>query len=94
MEYLALTDQEFAVAKADLLRSEILAKRIRARVFGTMEGSVEARKNAAEGDAAVLAADDALIAATLTFESLKARRARAEIVIDVWRSIEASRRKS
>ena len=48
---------------------------------------------AAEGHPDVILADDALVAATLAFERLKAQRSRAEIVIDVWRSLEASRRK-
>lgn len=93
MEFLAETDEAYALAKADLLRSEILAKRIRARCFAGGSGSVEARKADAEGDAAVIAGDDALIAATVTFETLKARRSRAEILIDVYRTLEASRRK-
>jgi hypothetical protein len=94
MEYLAETDLPYAEAKTDLLRCEILCKRVRARVFVSCEGSVEARKAIAEAAQPVLDADDALIAATLAFESLKARRSRAEIVIEVWRSVEASRRKT
>lgn len=94
MNYLAETDLPFAKAKTDLLRCEILAKRIRARMYMTGEGSVEARKAAAEGSAEVIEADDQLIAATLMFEQLKARRSRAEIVVDVFRTLEASRRRS
>jgi len=60
----------------------------------TSEGSVEARKAGAEIHADVTAADDELIRATVEFEALRAKRQRAEIVIDVWRSLEASRRKS
>lgn len=95
MEFLAETDLPFAEAKTELMQSEILCKRVRARVFmaqGT--GSVEARKANAEGHPDVHAADDSYVSATLTFEALKARRSRAEIVIDVWRSINASQRKS
>ena len=94
MEYLAETDEEFALAKAELLRSEILAKRVRARLFVSGEGSVEMRKAVAEGHVDVIATDDALIKATLQLEALKARRSRAEIVVDVFRTLEASRRKS
>jgi hypothetical protein len=94
MEFLAETDDAFAQAKTDLLHSEILGKRCRSRLFVSGEGSVEARKAAAEGHQDTIQADDALVAATLTFEALKARRSRAEIVIDVWRTLEASRRKS
>ena len=94
MEFLAETDEKYALAKADLLRTEILAKRVRAKLFGLGDGSVEARKAAAESHSEVIAVDDALVEATVAFESLKARRSRAEIVIDVWRSINASQRKT
>lgn len=94
MTFLAESDDSYAIAKADMLRGEILAKRARARVFVTGEGSVEARKAAAEIHGDVTTADEELIRATLEFEGLRAKRQRAEIVIDVWRSLEASRRKS
>lgn len=94
MLFLAETDDAFAAAKTDVLRCEILSKRSRARVFVTETGSVEMRKAAAEGHSDVISADDALVAATLEYEGLKARRSRAEIVIDVFRTLEASRRKS
>ena len=93
MLFLAGSDEEYAQAKADLLLAEIMAKRVRSRLFGAGEGSVEARKAAAEAHTDVIGADDALVAATLAFEALKARRSRAEILIDVWRSVEASRRR-
>lgn len=93
MNFLAETDETYAEAKTSLLRTEILCKRVRAREFVAGEGSVEQRKALAEGQPAVGAADDDLIAATLEFEKLRARRQRAEILIDVWRSIEASRRR-
>lgn len=95
MEYLATSDQTYAEAKAALLNAEIMVKRVRARVFVTASGgSVEARKAAAEVSREAIEADDALIDATLVFEGLKAKRSRAEIVIDIWRSLEASRRKA
>jgi hypothetical protein len=96
MAFLAETDDQYAEAKTALLRCDILCKRTRSRVFVTAEGNggVEARKAYAEAHPDVIGADDALVAATLDFESLKARRSRAEIVIDVWRSVEASRRKA
>lgn len=92
MLFLAGSDEEYAQAKADLLLAEIMAKRVRSRLFGAGEGSVEARKAAAEAHGEAMAADDALVAATLTFETLKARRQRAELVIEGARTLEASRR--
>lgn len=94
MEFLAGTDLPFAEAKTQVLRSEILVKRVRARVMINEEGAMELRKAKAEAHPQAAEADDGLIEATLAFEALKARRSRAEIVIDVWRSLNASQRKS
>ena len=94
MQWLAESDDSYAIAKTDVLRAEILAKRARARVFATGEGGVEARKNAAEVHTDVIAADDELLRATLEHETLRAKRQRAELLIDVWRSCEASRRRA
>jgi hypothetical protein len=94
LEFLADSDIPFAEAKTSVLRAEILAKRTRARVYVGEEGAVELRKAKVEGFPEVIHADDEFCKATLEFETLKARRSRAEIVIEVWRSIEASRRKT
>jgi hypothetical protein len=94
MLYLAQTDAEYAAEKAELLKCEILCKRVRARIYVTVDGAVEQRKAQAETHPEVIAADDALVTTTQKFETLKARRQRAEIVIEVWRSLEASRRKA
>jgi hypothetical protein len=94
MQFLSESDISYAEAKTHLMQTEILCKRIRSRVFVTETGSVEARKAAADVNKDVIDADDGYIEATLEYETIKARRSRAEIVIDVWRSIEASRRKA
>jgi hypothetical protein len=96
MSFLAESDQDYAVAKTDVLRAEILAKRARARIFATTlgAGSVEAKKASTETSPDVIAADDELIRATLEYESLRAKRQRAELLIDVWRSVAAGQRKS
>jgi predicted transcriptional regulator len=94
MEFLAETDDHYAKIKALMLRCEIICKRVRARIYLTAEGSVESRKAAAEVHDEAIGADDTYIGALTEFESLKAKRSRAEIVIDVWRSLEASRRKA
>jgi hypothetical protein len=94
MDFLAESDESYAEAKTDMLRCEIVAKRSRARIFMTGDGSVEARKAAAEGHPEVIDSDDSLIDATLVYERLRAKRQRAELVIDVFRTLEASRRKS
>ena len=92
--YLSLTDDKYAHAKAGLERSEILRKRVRARIFLGASGTVAERQAIAEGSAESAEAADAYLEALGAAESLKARRQRAEIVIDVWRSLNASKRKS
>ena len=94
MTFLAETDDAYAEAKTTLLRREILCKRARARVFLAGSGSVDARRAEAEGHQEVITADEDLCEATLAFESLKAKRMRAEIVIQVFRTLEASRRQT
>ena len=93
MEYLAETDREFALEKAELARSEIARKKVRARVFLTSEGSVAVRQAKAEVHEDVGEADDRYIKTIELYEVVKARRERAELVIEVWRSLNANRRK-
>ena len=93
MTYLAQTDAEYAQEKSELEKAEILRKRIRARVFLMTDGTVEQRKAKAEIDPEVCSADDQYIFTIKAYETLKARRQRAELVIDVFRTLEASRRK-
>jgi hypothetical protein len=94
MRYLAETDLPYAEAKAALESSEILRKRVRARVFLTEDGTVAERQAEAETHHDTEAADDQYVNAIKAFEELKARRQRAELLIDVWRSLEATRRKA
>jgi len=93
MTYLAETDKDYALEKADLERSEIVRKRTRARIFLTETGTVAERQAKAEIHSDVETADDRYVKCIEIFEVLKARRERAEIVIDVWRSLNAARRK-
>lgn len=94
LEYRATTDDIYAEMKANVLRFEILAKRVRARVFVTEEGSVDLRKAKAEGHGDVIDADECLCKAVTEFERLKASRETADILIDAFRTVEASRRKT
>ena len=93
MTYLAETDKDYALEKAELERSEIGRKRARATVFLTVDGTVAERQAKAEIHETVTQSDDRYIECVKIFETLKARRERAEIVIDVWRSLNAARRK-
>jgi len=94
LDYRATTDDEYADRKTDVLRLEILCKRVRARAFLEQTGSVESRKAAAEGHSDVIKADMEYVEATAAFERLKASRETADILIDAFRTVEASRRKT
>jgi hypothetical protein len=93
LDYRATTDDQYADLKAHVLRCEIVCKRVRARVFVGEEGSVDARKAKAEGHGDVIGADEAYVEAVVMFERLKASRETADILIDAFRTVEASRRK-
>lgn len=94
LDYRASTDDEYAERKTQVLRLEILCKRTRARAFLLQEGSVESRKAAAESYTDVIKADEDYVSAVMEFERLKASRETADILIDAFRTVEASRRKS
>lgn len=94
LHFLAQTDEKFGAAKTDMERAEILRKRIRARVFLTSTGTVAERNCKAEDSEEAMAADREYDKALLVYETLRAQRQTAEIVIDTWRSIEASRRRA
>lgn len=93
LDFRASTDDEYAAKKTAVLRCEIFCKRVRARVFIGEDGSIDVRKSKAEGHKDVMAADELYVQATLEFEALKASRETADILIDAFRTVEASRRK-
>lgn len=94
MQFLAVTDEDFATAKTEMLRAKLLIKRAEAREFLLAKG------NNAEREAQTVVSDDVgdaenkYIEWVKLYENLLAKRQRAEIVIDVFRTLEASRRKS
>jgi uncharacterized membrane protein YkoI len=92
MLFLAEHDEPYAISVADLESCDIRRKRVRARVFLESEGTVAERNAEAETHCDTEAADDAYASALLRKETLKAKRQRAELVIDLWRTLEASRR--
>ena len=94
MQFLAECDEPYAQEKMELEKATILAKRVRARAFLVADGSVEQRKATAEVAGDTIAADEAYCASVKAYETLKAQRQRAELVIDIWRTLEASRRKA
>ena len=93
MTWLARTDGEFAMLKGELESAELMAKKVRARLFISADGNNEERKAEAESADETQAADDAYISAKVKFETLKAKRERGEMWFEMWRSLESSRRR-
>lgn len=94
MQYLATTDTEFAEWRGAVLRTEYLADVAESLAYKALgsEGSVEDRKKAAKASEQVQKAMDEHIKAVVAFETLKARRQREVLVVELWRSTNANRR--
>lgn len=92
LTYLSQTDEQSAKLKADVARREYACDLTRRRVFLLATGGVEERKAFAEVHEDVQRAESERADAILAYEKIKARRTTEALVVDVWRSIEASRR--
>jgi len=92
LEYLADTDERVAHLHADCLRAEYLADVAESLAYKMAEGTVEDRKREAKATQAVKDAKDKYFAAVVAYEAMRAKRKRAELTVDVWRSINANRR--
>jgi hypothetical protein len=90
--YLAETDEPMAEAKGEILRLENLIKRVNYRLFLSASGSVEARKAEAGKSEETARLEEELVAATVKYEGMRAKRDTERAVIEVWRSLESSRR--
>ena len=90
---LADTDLDVAEAKGEVMRCETLLKRVNYRLFLSASGSVEARKAEAGSSSETANLEEELVRAIVRYEELRARRDTASNVIEVWRSLESSRRK-
>ncbi len=91
---IAQTDLEVAEWKGAVLRTEHMAKVAEALAYKAQsDGSVEDRKQAVKLDPDVQKRWEEHLQAVVKHEALKARREREFIVIDLFRTIEASRRK-
>ena len=91
--FLAETDEPIAEAKGEIQRLENLIKRVNYRLFLSASGSVEARKAEAGKSEETARLEEELVSATVKYEGLKAKRETESTVIDVFRTLESSRRK-
>lgn len=92
LRFLAETDRPCAEAKVEAERMEYRAKAARQAVFLHESGTVAERQARAELHADVTVAMDAYFAALATWQQLQHKRGTEQIVIEVWRSLNASRR--
>lgn len=93
LDELASTDEEIAQLKTNVKRAEYLLKRKEAIAFMSGEGGVKDRESSAKIDADVVAAYDAHTDAMEEYERLASKRATWALIIDAWRTVEASRRR-
>jgi hypothetical protein len=94
MEYLSLSDVESAELKSNVARTEYLAKVAEALSFQIAEGSVEAKKCEARVSPGVREAWEKHFSAIQAYEIVRARRQRAELVVDIYRTQSANRRQA
>jgi hypothetical protein len=90
--YLAKTDQEAAEAKVHMLRMEYVVDLRRRKGFLVSDGNIEERKAATEVSAEVQEAIASYCDAVAAYEKVKAKRATEELIVEVFRTLEASRR--
>ncbi len=92
LHFLAKTDEPYANAKAlvDFLSHKI--KSVRAQSFLDTEGTVAERDSVSLASKEYLSIIEDHKNAVYDRELLAARRKRAELTIDVWRTIQANRR--
>ena len=92
LRFLAETDEQAAEAKVSVSRREYVVDLYRRQMFLTETGNIEERKAKAETSSSVGNAMDQYLDTMLSWEKLKAKRATEELIVEVWRSLEASRR--
>lgn len=94
LTFLAGSDEAVSHAKGEVARSEFLAKVSQAMAYKAISvGSVEDKKSEALMSSEVQTAWNKHFDAVVSYEKIRARREREVLIVDLWRSIEASRRK-
>lgn len=93
MHYLAETDRREAELKVDALRAEHKMKATEGAQFLGADGKNATERTAqAKNSQAYKDAESEYFAAVLAHQEVKNRRARAELVIELWRTESANRR--
>lgn len=93
IDYLSSTDDTCAELKADVQRTEYLAKLAEAFAYKAISvGSVEDRKAEAKMDRGVQEKWETHFKAVAAYEKSRATRERGNMIFDGWRSANANRR--
>lgn len=92
LSLLAETDAEYAQWKGAVLRNEHMAKVAESLAYKSLDGTVEDKKRAVLLVPEVAKAHEEAFKAVVAYEALKARRQREVLIIELWRTMESSRR--
>lgn len=93
LTYLAETDEKYAVLKGAVRAQEYLLKHHKAvAMMKSPEKSVAARETAAMATESYVEQVRDYEMAIVEYETVAAKRERAQLTIDVWRSLNAARR--
>jgi len=90
LTYLAHSDEDCAARKAEVARTEYIAKLHEAIGFKAATGTVDERKADAKVSSQKYWFDH--FEAIKNYEQMRAKRELEALVVDVWRSINANRR--
>jgi hypothetical protein len=93
LRFLAETDEKAAELKVQVHRKSYIVDLSRKREFLKADGSsIEAKKSIAEVSEQVRDAINEELESELEWEKLRAKRATEELIVEVFRTLEASRR--
>jgi hypothetical protein len=92
LTFISETDEKAAELKTDVERASYKAKKVKATLFVHGEGSVEMRKALAETWKDAVDADNEYLQAHQDSQALENKRKTVLLFVDVWRSLNASRR--
>lgn len=90
--WLLSSSDKIASARANVIRAEYKVKRVYSRLYKAAEGSIESRKAWAIDHDEYAEAIEMLAQAEEAWEYAKDQRHKAEIIIEAWRTEQASRR--
>ena len=92
LTFIAETDEKAAELKTDVERASYKSKKIKASIFVHEEGAMDLRKAKAEISQDAIDADAEYLQAHQDSQALENKRKTEFLVVDVWRSLNASRR--